>query len=206
MPAPELWACSKWPCRTWKITNNFFYDTAYTYKLFFLLTPSASKNLPLQSTATSLQIITAILTRWFHFLFCTQKECLLQRDISICKNSLKINEKNWAWKAICVFILVIWLWHKSWHLALGVCALQSPFWLNSAQGKLQLPHWIRCLARQQAAHSTSQQTYPLQNTQKDLRKSSRGTSGSLCMWSYNLCSSLLDGSPLVTFFPASFSF
>lgn len=105
-------------------------------------------------------------------------------------------------EAICVSILVIWLWSKSWHPALGVCAAQNPFQLKSAQGKRQLPCWLWCLAREQAAHSAPQQTYPLQNTQKDLRKSSGRTSGSPCMSSYNhLWSSLLDGSPLVTFFP-----
>lgn len=71
MPAAELWASFKWPCRMWKITNNFHNDTTYTHKLFFLLTLSASKNLHVLSAATTLQVITAVLTSWFHFLFCT---------------------------------------------------------------------------------------------------------------------------------------
>lgn len=204
MPAAELWACSEWPCRMWKITDNFHYGTTYTHKLFFLLTLSASKNLHVLSTATTLQVITAVLTSWFHFLFCTQRECLPQRDISICKNSLKINEKKLSRNShLCVHTgdPIVKQRLEAGTSPSGVCALQSPFWLNSAQGKLQLPRWLWWLAREEAAHSTSQQIYPLQNTQKDLRKSSGGTSGSLCMPSYNLWFSLLDGSPLVTFFP-----
>lgn len=84
--------------------------------------------------------------------------------------------KKLSRRAICVSVLEMGLWSGRWHLALRLRALQSPFWLNSAQSKLQQPRWVRCLVRQQAARSISQQTDTLQKKQKDLRKSSRETS------------------------------